>query len=620
MRSRSISIVVLASAFAFVALGQEAPTQRPKAGKVEILKTSEVKPGMKGYAWTVFQGTEPEPVPVDIIGVWKNALGPMQDVILARLGGKAERTNVAGGMSGSPVYVGGKLMGAISLRVSIFSPDAICGITPIESMLEVSDFDDSVPQDAKAPDKVAVANGLAGAGGISAQAVAAGPATGQPLPAPVMTPIETPLVFSGFNESVLREFGPMFQQLGLSVMQGGASGSLRDARPAPGWEKALQPGDVVTAVLVSGDMTVTAQGTLTYNDGRRILAFGHSLFNLGPVQMPVSKGEVIMTLASSYQPNKFANPTEVVGMIRQDRHSGISGVLGEQAEMIPVSFTVRSFGEDNKIRRQQTYHYSVFVHTNWTPTLMMTTLVNTLSTVNDVGLNNTFRLSGKVEMDGRQNVSFATMQAPTETQIPASTQLAMWVGDRFNRLFSNAVAPPRLRGVEVSVDLLPERRIATIESAWAALNEVNAGQEVPVKVFLRPYRGERLEKQFSVKIPAGLPAGDYRVLLSDAETLNRMQSAAGRANRFIDLNQTISLINQERPNNQLYVSLVSSGTTVYSDDKTLPSLPASVLNVIESGRTSGRPFVTARETATEQAAIPFDYVVSGSYSLTVRVK
>jgi hypothetical protein len=610
MRNLGLLIVLLAAS-SLLCLGQEAPPPRPRAGKVEFLKTSQIQPGMKGYAWTVFQGTEPEAVPVEIIGVWTNALGPRQDVILAKLGGQAERTNVAGGMSGSPVYIDGKLAGAISLRVSLFSPDAICGITPIDSMLEVSDIDDSVPQDALTPDKAATASRLTLPDGMLPKAVAQ---------APVMTPIETPLVFSGFSAGAMREIGPLFQQLGVPVMQGGAGGALGNSRPAPGWEKALQPGDMVAAVLVSGDMTITAQGTVTYNDGRRVLAFGHSLYNLGPIEMPMSKSEVLMTLASSYQPNKFANPTEIVGAMKQDRQSGVSGVLGEQAEMIPVSLTIRTLGEDNKVLRERTYRYNVFAHRSWTPTLMMTTLMNTLSNVNDAGENNTFRLSGKVEMDGQRNLSFATMQAPAESQMPAPAQLAVWVGDRFSRLYSNAVTPPHLKGVEVSVDLLPERRVATIDNAWASLSEADAGQDVPVRVFLRPYRGARLEKQFSVKIPAGLPAGEYRILLSDSDTLNRMQTAAGRANRFIDLGETISLINQERPNNQLYVSLVSSATTVYSDDKTLPSLPASVLNVLESGRTSGRPFVTARETAAEQAAIPFDYVVSGSYSLTIRVK
>src|SRR6266850_6548331 len=154
----------LAAAFALVAVvllpafSEELFPQPPKAGKVEILKSSDVHAGMKGVAWTVFQGTEAEPIPVEILGLWKNAWGPKQDIILAKLGGKAQRTNVAGGMSGSPVYIDGKLIGAIALRLSIFSPDAICGITPIELMLEINDFDQSRPMDAKTPDKLRARN------------------------------------------------------------------------------------------------------------------------------------------------------------------------------------------------------------------------------------------------------------------------------------------------------------------------------------------------------------------------------------------------------------------------------------------------------------------------------
>ncbi len=607
MMSRFAVGLTIVAGFALHGLGQQTAPPPPGIGKVEILKLSEVKRGMKGYAWTVFQGTEPEAFPVEVIGIWKNALGPRQDVILAKLGGRVERTNVAGGMSGSPVYIDGKLAGAIALRVSVFSPDAICGITPIESMLEVSEFDESRPRDARTPDKVVARDSFRVPGEFVAQA-------------PVMTPVETPLIFSGFHESVLREFGPLFQQLGLTAAQGGAGGSLRDPKPAPGWQNSLHPGDTVTAVLVSGDMTISAQGTTTYNDGRRVLAFGHSLFNLGPVEMPMSKGEVLMVLASSYQPNKFANATEIVGTLTQDRHSGVSGALGQMAKMIPVSVTVRSFGDDNAVRREKTYNYSVFVQQKWTPSLMMLTLLNTISGVNDFGDDTTYRLNGKVELDGGQSLSLSTMQAPSELAAPASTQLAVWIGDRFNRLFANAVTPPRLKRVEVSLDLLPERRIATIENAWIASSELEAGQEVTGKVVLRPYRGPRQEREFRVKLPAGLPKGQHRILLSDADTLNRMQSAAGRMNRFINLNQTISLINQERSNNQLYVSLLSSGSTVYYDDKTLPSLPASVLNVMQTGRSANRPFVASRETAVEQTAIPFDYVVSGSYSLTITVK
>ncbi|MCS6954305.1 MAG: hypothetical protein RMK57_04635 [Bryobacterales bacterium] len=574
---------------------------------------------MKGYAWTVFQGAEPEPVPVEIIGLWKNVWGPKQDIILAKLGGKARETNVAGGMSGSPVYVDGKLVGAISLRMSVFSPDAVCGITPIELMLEISDFDLSQPSDAVTPERAWAPQRLELPSELLAQVVQAGAVPPLTLETPALVPIETPLVFSGFHDSVLREFGPLFRQLGIAAVQGGAAGTLGEPSPAPGWQNALHPGDAVAGVLVSGDMSVTGLGTVTYNDGRRILAFGHPLFNLGPVAMPMSKAEVLMVLSSSFQPTKFANATEIVGALKQDRRSGILGILGAKAEMIPVSVTVRSLTETHSVLKERRFRYHVFVHQKWTPTLMMLTLFNSVAGVNDFGEESTFRLSGEVELEGGASVRLTTMQAPSELPVPAPMLLAGWVGDRFNRLFLNAVKAPRLKRVEVAVDLLPQRRVATIENAWAEQAEVKPGDEVPLKVFLRPYRGERLERRFTLRIPPGLPKGDYQILLSDAETLNRLESAAGRANRFLDLEQTVSLLNRERANNHLYVSLVKSSPTLYFDDKTLPSLPASVWNVLQTGRAATRPLAASRETVDQQAALPFDFVISGSYSLRIKV-
>jgi hypothetical protein len=225
-----------------------------------------------------------------------------------------------------------------------------------------------------------------------------------------------------------------------------------------------------------------------------------------------------------------------------------------------------------------------------------------------------------VELDGHNMISLSTMQASGEMPMPAPMLLAGWWGDKFNRLYLNAVKTPRLKRVSVTVDLLPERRVATIENAWIANNEARAGEDVPVKVFMRPYRGDRIERDFNVRIPAGLPKGEHRIVLSDADTLNRMQSMAGFMNRYIDLPQTVSLINQERSNNQLYVTLVQASPTAYYDDKTLPSLPASVLNVMQAGRAANRSVITSPESATEQIAIPFDYVVSGSYSLKITVK
>ncbi len=621
----NIPKAAILSGFAVIALplfAGDTPLSPPKAGKVEIMHLSEIKAGMKGTAWTVFLGTQPEPVPIEILGRWKNQYGPKQDIILGKMGGKAVRTNVAGGMSGSPVYIDGKLIGAVALRLSVFSPDAICGITPIESMLEINDFDQSKPDDARTPDKIAAANRreVEIPSGLLGQAVAAGAGGNFQGQSQIMVPIEAPVVFSGFTDSTLREFGPLFHNLGITAVQGGGGGDTHTTKPEPGWQNSLNPGEAVAGVLVNGDSTVSGLGTVTYNDGKRVLAFGHPFFNLGPVDMPMSKGEIVMTLSSAFQPNKFGNTTGIVGALHQDRHSGIMGVLGAQSDMIPVTMRVRSLDEKEGVRKQKDFHFNVFVHQKWTPYLMMLTLYNSLSELNDFADEATYRLSGKVQMNGQPDIDLSTMQASGEMPTPAPMMLAGWWGDKFNRLYLNNVKVPNLKAVSVNVDLIPERRVATIENAWVANSDVRPGDSVPVKVFLRPYRGEPIQREFNVKIPDGLAKGDHRIVLSDAETVNRMQNLAGFMNRFIDLPETVSLLNQERSNNKLYVSLVESSPTAYYDDKTMPSLPSSVLNVMQAGRASNRSLITSPETASEQMALPFDYVVSGSYSLRIHVK
>ncbi len=584
-------------------------TVPPKAGKVELFPEDALKPGMKGVAWTVFAGTKPEPVPVEIIGISRNMWGPRQDIIIGKLGGKAEHTNVAGGMSGSPVYIDGKLVGAVSLRLSVFSPDAICGITPIRLMLEVNEFDKTRPSDSRTPDKI---NRLS--------ATEPKPSGSLNLPeTAVMTPIATPVTMSGFTEEAVREFAPVFNQLGMPVSQGGAGGALDTGKLAKDWASALQPGDSVAAVLVSGDMTMTGAGTVTYNDGKRILAFGHPMFNLGPVSMPLAKEEIVTTLASAYTPTKMGNASETVGALRQDRHSAIEGELGATAQMIPVVMHVRSFDGQDQIRKSKDFHFNVFVDQKWTPYLMMATLFNSISNLNDFSEEATYRLHGKLQVEGQQQIDLTTMQAPAGTPIPTPMLLAGWWGDKFNRLFLNSNKLPKLDSVEVSLDLLPERRIAQIESAWIADNKVTPGTEVPVKVFLKPYRGDRMERTVNVKIPAGMTRGEHQILFSDAETLSRVQNIASSLNRIEDVPQTVALLNQERSNNRVYVSLVESQPTVYSDEKVLPSLPASVLNVMSSGRSTNHEFVSSPESAHEQSSVPLDVVVTGNYSLKIHV-
>ena len=338
------------------------------------------------------------------------------------------------------------------------------------------------------------------------------------------------------------------------------------------------------------------------------------------MDMPLAKSEVIHTLASQFQPSKIGNATEIVGALHQDRHSAIMGELGATAEMVPVSVKVRSFDDHDKVRKQHDLHFNVFVQQKWTPYLMMLTLFNSVSSLNDFAEEATYRLSGDIELADHEKLSLSTMLASSEAPMPAPMMLAGWWGERFNRLFLNPVHTPKLTSVNATIDLYPDRREATIENAWVANSEVEAGSKLPIKVFLRPYRGERIEREFVVDIPPTMTKGEHRILLSDADTLNHMQSAAGLAERFIDIPQTVSLLNQERSNNQLYISLIEPRPTVYYEDKTLPSLPASVMNVMQTGRSASRHFLTSPESAVEQGSIPFDQMVTGSYSLKITVK
>ena len=592
---------------------QEASPEPPKAGPVAIFHVTDIRPGLKGTAWTVFQGTRPEAIPVEIIGLWKNAWGPKQDVILAKLGGKAARTNVAGGMSGSPVYIDGKLAGAIALRLSIFSPDAICGITPIENMLQIEEIDRSRPSGERTPATPVAMNGLP----VPTEFLASA-APRLALSNPSLVPIDTPLSFSGFHESTLRQFEPYFDQMGVVPAMGGATGNSYSSKPVLGWDKSLQPGEAIAGVLVNGDLAITGLGTVSYNDGKRVLGFGHSFFNLGPVSMPMSGGEIVHVLSSSYQPNKFANATGIVGALRQDRHSGIMGVLGEAAEMIPVSITVRSWAggtpRDTKLR------FNVFVHPKWTPYLMLLTMFNSLQDLNDGTSDEaTYSLLGKIEFDGLEPLVLRDAVTTLDAPMPAPLQIASWWADRFNRLFTLAEGAPKIRSVEGVIEVHPQRRIVMIESALLDSSDVAPGGEIRGRVVLRPWKGQPETREFRLRVPLSIARGEQHILIADSDVMNRAQFFAGMVNRHLSAAEAVNLLRQERPNSQVNVTLMESRPSVYEDDRTMAAVPSSVLNVMTSARTA-TPMVEATETARASESFSLDAVVSGHLSLRITVK
>ena len=578
---------------------------------------------MQATAWTAFKGGEAEPIPVEILGILENSWGPGEDIILAKLGGKAERTNVAGGMSGSPVYYEGKLLGAISLRFSVFSPDSIAGITPIELMLEINELDTSRPMLAELPaarsgpadSRFGQQLAFAGQGFEPDLAAEIWNAASEPAEtSSYMTPIETPLAFSGVHQGVLDVFEGYFRRFGITVMQGGG-GSVSVASDT---SDALLPGQPIAAVLISGDMSANGVGTVTYNDGKRVLAFGHAMFRLGPVAMPMATANIVTVLASEFAPAKMANSVEIVGALRQDRRSGIMGLLGDTAPMVPVAVTVRRFGDNDQVLSEKQIQCNVFQNHRWTPPLVVFALFNSMFGLNEFAEETTFRLSGEIDFGGENQVALETMQTSTQAPVPAPLMLAGWVGNKVRRVLTATGDTPKVEGITVTIDLLPKRRLAAVEQAWVEKTQVRPGDEIEGEVFLRPYRGDRIEKPFRVKIPAGAPKGRLRLLVSDAATLDRGAKAATVRNRLMNLPETVSLMNQERGNHKLFVTLLQPNVTARIDDKTLPNVPLSVLNVIR--KTASRRVLVERESPLHQSSMSFDSIVSGSYSINLQVR
>jgi hypothetical protein len=565
----------------------------------QTISVDEIHTGMRGVAYTVFEGVKPEPMEVEVLGVLRNMNGPKGDLILIRLHGtKVEYTGVVAGMSGSPVYLDGKLAGALSFRIGEFSKEPIAGVTPIAEMLEINALDSSVPSN----DSAAKQN-------PSMPVKTSGPGEAAPLQdiANYLKPIETPLVFSGFSEETIRRFAPQFASAGITPVLG--AGSVSNVKqPEP-----LQPGSAVSAILVRGDMDIAATCTVTYMDPERLLACGHPLLQYGMVDMPMTKAQILATLPSPMNAFKIVNATEPVGAFVQDRHTGIMGVFGRQPQMIPVTLNIHGGPADKQ------FHYEVLNNARLSPVAMMATVFNALRGMNEYGEETTYRLNGHISVNGYPDVALQNMYAPIDGSTPGAALVAMSLGDRFSRIFDNPYERPNIKGVQLDVDLVKERRFARLENVHTDVSEARPGDEITVEAVLRPYRGERIVRQVRVHVPTSTSKGPLRILVSDGETLDRFRRTAPMLNRRFDLASTIALLNKEHYNNSLYVSLLEADPEAMVADKVMPTLPLSVMNVME-GMRGTQEMVVLGESSVNEASTPLDYVVSGAQLLTVSIK
>jgi hypothetical protein len=570
--------------------------------KPKVMPLEQVRPGMRGTAYTVFEGVMPEPMEVEILGVLRNVTGPKGDIILVRLHGKkVEHTGVVAGMSGSPVYIDGRLVGALAFRIGQFSKEPIGGLTPIEQMLEINELDRSIP----AQNGYWRVNGGNDASKVST-GVSGGAAEVEQY-AQQLVPIGAPMVFSGFSEDTLRRFAPQFASAGIVPVMG-AGGASEEKQPEP-----IVPGSAVSAVLVRGDMNVAATCTVTYADPDRMLACGHPLMQFGSVEMPMTKATVLATLPSPFNAFKIVNTTEAVGAIVQDRHTGILGRFGRQPRMIPVTLTVHGGS------RPRQYKYEVLYSPKLSPVAMMATVFNALQGVNEYGEDTTYRMQGRIAVEGYPDVKMENMYSPADGNVPTAFAVALSLGDRFGRIFDNPYVTPSINAVDLSFNLVRERRFARLESARTDVTEARPGDDIVVEVVLRPYRGERIVRQIPVRIPPSAPKGTLRILVSDADTLDRARRVSPGFARRLDLGSTIALLNKEHVNHHLYVSLLQSNPQAMVEDKVMPALPLSVMNVMD-GMRGTQDMVVVGESAVQEASTPLDYVVSGAQVISISVK
>ena len=526
---------------------------------------------------------------VEILGLLRNAIGPGQDMILVRLEGKKpEYTGVVEGMSGSPVYIDGKLAGALAYRIGEFSKEPIAGITPISQMLEVRDIKHPPTQEllasATQPEK-----------------------TDNSQAANLIRPIDTPLVFNGFSPAALDLWKAHAPSLGMTAVAGLGGSASNQLQPEP-----LIPGSAVSALLVRGDLEISATCTVTYIDQKHLLACGHPITQFGPVSIPMTKAEVLATLPSPMNAFKIINTTETVGSFTEDRQTAISGLLGVQAHMIPVVIHITGEGAPRAL------HLEVVDQPQITPTAVMVSLFQGLMESNSYTAETSYRIRSAVALDGYAPVRFQDLAVPTSLG-PANLTAALLVGERFTQLYDNDARRTPIKSVDVTVEAVPERLTVQLESAQCTATTVHAGNIVTIEATLRPYHGQIRNYRIPIRLPATLPPGPMRLLVSDGGTLDRLLQPAHLGAQPLDISATIAQLNSMHPNDRLYVTLLEPSAQATIEGRTLATVPISMANVLDSLKDNQRVALSG-ESAVPAASVPVDAMLSGQQVVTVRVE
>ena len=588
---------------------------------------SELKPGMVATGRTVFQGDQLEEFKAHILGVLHNSIGPRRDLILARLeGGPLANTGVIAGMSGSPVYIDGRLVGAVSYSLGEFAKEPLAGITPIEEMIADATLPDGQRRAQVAPALLTLpvtqeglrdslrqafswarpfAESPADVSVIGTDSVNAGIAT-------LLRPISTPISFSGFDARTIDPLVSAFRDLGFMPVLAGAAqlGSQSSTASAPSGSSSapLRPGDPIGVALMNGDLEVGATGTVTEVDGNRVYAFGHPFYGLGPTQFPMTRAHVITVLPSLSSSIKIASTGDVIGIVQQDRATTIAGTLGPGPSMIPISLTLNS-------ERGTRKNFSIGIVNDqlFTPLLAYVAILNTLTSYERQNGVGTYTLKGAARVKNHSDVAFEDLFTGDQP----STYAAASVVAPLNVLLRNAFEAVQFEGLNLEIEASETPRSATLERVWIDGTKAKPGAPVNLRILLRTYRGEEVTQSLPVQIPANA-RGTVSIMVADAARLSQFEARELQVQplQTTGVPQMIRVLNSARKNNRLYVRLVTRDGGAVVKGEPLAALPSSVLAVMESDRNGGsfRPLQSALVGEWEITA---GYAVTGSKTLTL---
>jgi hypothetical protein len=589
----------------------------------------EIRPGMTGVGRTVFEGTELKDFKVHILGVLRNVQGPRHDLILARLeGGPLAESGVAQGMSGSPVYIDGRLIGAVSYSIGAFPKEPIAGITPIGEMKNATPLPRRRATEQARLELPITREGLAAALASASsrlapfarrpadvQTIGLPAATGAEL-GPMLRPISTPLLMGGFESDTVDLIAGAFRDAGFTPVVTGLGGRGPTPAAAPG---PLREGDAIGVSLASGDIDMGATGTITHIDGDRVYAFGHPLYNLGPTEFPLTRAYVHAVLPSLMTSFKISSMGDTIGTMRQDRATAIAGTLGTGPALVPMTVTLQrspegSSAEGGQDTEKRTFKYQLVNDQMFTPLIAYVAMFNTLSSYERQFGASTSAIKSRARIKGHGDLSVEDVFTGDSAMLGASTAIA----GPLTMLLANDLEPVTVEGLEIAVTSSEVPRSVTIERVWLDEIRPRAGRATALKILTKSYRGDEKISTVAIDIPSNA-SGRLSILVSDGRQLNAMeQRDVKRSLEPQSVAQMVRLLNDTRRNNRVYIRLLTGTPGAVVNGEAMAALPPSVLAVLESDRNGGS-FTPIRSATLGEWELPMDSAIRGSRLLTLEV-